>query len=648
MSDKVARKKIYTDYLIKNSLECICASDETGFIFEFNPAAEQVFGYSKSEIQLLGAAEMFATQEEFERVVGVLQERGKYFGEVVNKRKNGEIFVSYLSANRIFDDNGKEIGTMGVSRDISKEKELVREVERSQKEKSGLLSEIEELSQIATSITNGIVITDVEGRIKWCNHGFSRMSGYELDELKGHYPSEIIRVPHFYQDDFRKITANGPNFNEAIQVPHYTKEGDLYWILVESTPVYNAEGQLTQIIEVCTEITAQKRAEIALVESEQNFRKISETISDAFYLYNIFEQEYEYMSPKCFEILGVPDNFFYEGKSFSDVIHPEDKHILKRSFVGLKNKMAFDIEYRILVNGEIRWIHERGYPIEDADGKVIKTSGVCADITDEKYTRELVERQNVDIQESISYARLIQEATLTEVEEMKEVFPESFVLFRPKGELSGDFYMTDLIKTNSGREMKSVIVADCTGHGVPGAILSILCNSLVKQTFTNPQVNTPGQALDTVRSQLIKLFKTKVSDQMRDGMDIGFGLVDEQLRRIYFSGANMSCLVARGNGILEITGDRQHVGYNTDLYPFTDHTFSYEPNDTVYLFTDGFVDQFGGDKNKRYMSRRLYDFIGEVSHLSMKEQEEKFKNEFESWKGLNEQTDDMTFLAVRL
>ncbi len=648
MPDKITRKKIYTDYLIKNSLECICASDETGFIVEFNPAAEQVFGYSKSEIQLLGPSEMFATEKEYARVSAALEERGKYFGEVVNKRKNGEIFVSYLSANVVFDENGSPIGTMGVSRDISREKELIREVERSNREKSGLISEIEELSQIATSITNGIVITDVEGRIKWCNHGFTKISGYTLEELKGYFPSQVIRIPHFYQEDFKRLTSDGPNFKEAIQVPHYTKSGDLYWILVESTPVYNSDGELTQIIEVCTEITAQKRAEIALVESEQNFRKISETISDAFYLYNIFEQEYEYMSPKCFEILGVDDQFFYSGKSFNDLIFPEDKHIFKRSFLGLKNKMSFDIEYRIIKNGEIRWIHERGYPIEDADGKVIKTSGVCADITEEKYTRELVERQNIDIQESISYARLIQEATLTEVEEMKEVFPESFVLFRPKGELSGDFYMTDIIRTNSGLEMKSFIVADCTGHGVPGAILSILCNSLIKQTFTNPQVNTPGQALDTVRNQLIKLFNTKVSDQMRDGMDIGFGLVDEKRRKIFFAGANMSCVVARGNGLLEITGDRQHVGYSTELSPFTDHTFNYQPQDTVYLFTDGFVDQFGGAKNKRYMSRRLYDLIAETCHLPMREQEERFTQEFESWKGANEQTDDMTFLAVRL
>lgn len=648
MPDEILNSSFYKEQLILNSLECICSSDANGNIFEFNPAAEKVFGYSKEEVVSKGIGILYASEKELQRISETLEKRGRYIGEVVNKRKNGEIFVSFLSANIIFDAEGNQIGTMGISHDITKEKELVREVEKNKNEKEGLITEIQELSQIATSITNGIYITDKNDKVLWSNAGFLKMTGYELDDFKGKKPSEVLRIPHFYEETFNRIANSGPVYPKAVQIPIYTKGGELIWMLVETTAVLDEDGLLDQVIGVCTEITAQKKAEMALQESEQNFRKISETIDDVFYLYNIFDMEYEYMSPKCIDVLGVPQEFFFDGKQFIDLIHEDDRHIFKRCLIGLKNRQSFDVEYRLVIDGKIRWIHERGYPVIDNDGRVIKRSGICSDITKDKYTRELLDKQNRDINESIEYARLIQEATLTSESDVKEIFEDSFVLYKPMNILSGDFYIVDKMKSNAGNDLIAFIVADCTGHGVPGAILSILCNSLLKQTFSNQNVNSPGEALNVVRDQLIKSFQTKSTDQMRDGMDVGFGVLDITSNKIYYAGANMSCYVARDGKLIEIKGDRHHVGYGSEGISFTDHQMDYEKGDVIYLATDGFVDQFGGDKNKRYMSKRLQILMKKVAILPISEQEELFLSEFEEWKGDNDQTDDMCLLGFRI
>ena len=648
MPESILNSSYYKEQLILNSLECICSSDAEGRIFEFNPAAEKVFGYSKEEVVARGIEVLYASEKELQRISETLEKRGRYIGEVVNKRKNGEIFVSFLSANVIFDSEGNQIGTMGISHDITKEKELVREVEKNNREKEGLITEIQELSQIATSITNGIYITDKNDKVLWSNEGFLKMTGYQLEDFKGRRPSEVLRIPHFYEETFNRIANSGPVYPKAVQIPIYTQGGELIWMLVETTAVLDEDGLLDQVIGVCTEITAQKKAEMALQESEQNFRKISETIDDVFYLYNIFDMEYEYMSPKCTDVLGVPQEFFFEGKQFIDLIHEDDRHIFKRCLIGLKNRQAFDVEYRLVIDGKVRWIHERGYPVIDNDGRVIKRSGICSDVTKEKYTRELLDKQNRDINESIEYARLIQEATLTSESDVKEIFEDSFVLYKPMNVLSGDFYIVDKMRSNSGDELIAFIVADCTGHGVPGAILSILCNSLLKQTFSNHDVNSPGQALNVVRDQLIKSFRTTSDEQMRDGMDVGFGVLDTTNNKIYFAGANMSCYIARDGKLIEVKGDRQHVGYGSEGVSFTDHKLDFEKGDVIYMTTDGFVDQFGGDKNKRYMSKRLQSLMKKVAVLPISEQEALFLSEFEEWKGNNDQTDDMCLLGIRI
>lgn len=645
----LTQQAIYAEYLVKHSLDFIGAADENGGILEYNPAALKAFGYTLEELRNLDFHELYSSKEEYERVTKTLKETGQFTGEVINKRKNGEEFVCFLSANMLYDEDGEIVGSMGVSRDISNEKELTRQLKLQNDKNAKLIDELGSLSRIATNVTNGIVLTDPQGRIKWCNDSFSRITGYTDKELIGFKPSELFPVPHFYKETYEQLTKDSPVLDLPVQIPHYHKDGGLYWILVESTPVYDDKGNLTEIIEVCTEITNQKKAELALIESEANFRQMSETIEDVFFLYNASDKLYEYVSPNSLEMMGVTPEFFYSGNAYvSKFVHEEDRHLIRRGRLDLMNGKQYDIEYRIEVDNELKWLNERAYPVKDEDGRIIKGSGVISDITRIKQDRELIDLQNQNIAESITYAQRIQKSTLQDEEDVKLIFENSLLYFVPKGELSGDFYIADYISTNDHEKFPLFVIADCTGHGVPGAILSILCISLMRQTFGDRKINSPAEALDTVRSQLAKLFHSGETLQIMDGMDVGFGVLDKDKKQLHYSGAKINAYIIRNNSWIELKGSKQHIGYNEKPAPFKDIIFDYQSGDQLYLFTDGFVDQFGGVHNKKYMKRRLLDFITSISDHSMTVQREMIELEFLEWKGNEEQTDDICCFGLKL
>ncbi len=223
------------------------------------------------------------------------------------------MFTCYLSANIILDENGEIVGSMGVSRDISREKKLTEQLEQQNQKNAKLIEELVGLSRIAINVANGIMILDPTGKIKWSNESFTRITGYSQNELIGFKPSDLFRVSHFFRESYDKLVADGPQFDVPIQISYYHKNGDLYWLLVESAPVYDNEGNLFEIIDICTEISNQKRAELALVESESNFRQMYETIEDVFFLFNVIDRQYEYISPNSETIMGVASDYFYNG-----------------------------------------------------------------------------------------------------------------------------------------------------------------------------------------------------------------------------------------------------------------------------------------------------------------------------------------------
>lgn len=251
-----------------------------------------------------------------------------------------------------------------------------------------------------------------------------------------------------------------------------------------------------------------------------------------------------------------------------------------------------------------------------------------------------LEEQHKEITDSISYAERLQTAMLPPLKLFDELLPEHFLLYKPKDVVSGDFYWLE--------QKHGVILfaaADCTGHGVPGAMVSVICNNALNRCVREYNLNDPGKILDKTREIVIKEFE-KSDEDVKDGMDISLcGLMNKTL---YWSGANNPLWLVRKGEIIETKADKQPIGKHSNAQPFTSHKINLEKGDTIYVFSDGFADQFGGPKGKKFMASTFKKLLISIQDKSMKDQKTIINKTFEDWKSNQEQLDDVCVIGVRI
>ncbi len=251
-----------------------------------------------------------------------------------------------------------------------------------------------------------------------------------------------------------------------------------------------------------------------------------------------------------------------------------------------------------------------------------------------------LEEKNTEILDSINYAKRIQKAILPPNSLLEASLPEHFVLYQPKDIVAGDFYWME--KTGD-----SVLfaAADCTGHGVPGAMVSVICNNGLNRSVREFGLTKPGEILDQTRNLVIQEFE-KSDEEVKDGMDIA--LCSLSGLTLKFAGAHNPLWIVRNGEILETKADKQPIGKFIDQKPFKTHQKNLQKGDQIYLFSDGFVDQFGGEKGKKFKPKALRELILSVENQPMLEQKNKMINAFEAWKGSFEQIDDVCVIGVRV
>ena len=265
--------------------------------------------------------------------------------------------------------------------------------------------------------------------------------------------------------------------------------------------------------------------------------------------------------------------------------------------------------------------------------------------------RDAMEEQNSkleaahkDIQDSILYAKRIQEAILPSMNTMQESLRDGFVLYNAKAVVAGDFYWLE--KHNNKIYFAA---ADCTGHGVPGAMVSVMCSNALSKALTEEKQTDTNTLLDKTREIVIDRL-AKSGDDIRDGMDISIARIDFDSMELQWSGANNPIyLLKKGSKEIEIIkGNKQAVGYSQNPHPFTAHNIKVEKGYKIYLFTDGYADQFGGPKNKKLGYKALRELIVNTSILSMDEQKNKLEQYFNNWKGKEEQIDDVCVIGINI
>lgn len=261
-------------------------------------------------------------------------------------------------------------------------------------------------------------------------------------------------------------------------------------------------------------------------------------------------------------------------------------------------------------------------------------------------TQELAEK-NADITASIQYAKRIQAAVLPELDFIYRHFPESFVLYRPKDIVSGDFYW---FAEKDGN--KIMICADCTGHGVPGALMSVIGHNLLNQIVLEKGITSPDEILNRLNQGVMIALKQGLHEEdPKDGMDIAICVFREGSRELQFAGALRPLILIKRNGTLQkIDSDRYPIGggLTTAESKYTLHKLMLEAGDMIYMFSDGFADQFGGEKGKKFMVKHLLNLLTQVEHLPLPEQAAKLEETFDEWKRDYAQVDDVLVVGIRV
>lgn len=255
---------------------------------------------------------------------------------------------------------------------------------------------------------------------------------------------------------------------------------------------------------------------------------------------------------------------------------------------------------------------------------------------------KLVELKNEEILDSITYAKRIQTAILPSKQLFEELLPNHFVSYLPKDIVAGDFYW---LEENNGKIFFAV--ADCTGHGVPGAMMSVVCHNALNRSVREFGLTDPGEILDKTR-ELIVAELSKSDQSVSDGMDISLCVFDNNSSSIHWAGANNPLWIYRNETKLfeEWKANKQPIGVYDNYIPFTTHTIEVAKNDRIYLFTDGFVDQFGGEKGKKLMKKAFQDYLKETSSLSLIAQKTALENFYINWKGNLDQVDDVCVSCI--
>ncbi len=261
-----------------------------------------------------------------------------------------------------------------------------------------------------------------------------------------------------------------------------------------------------------------------------------------------------------------------------------------------------------------------------------------------------LEEKNKEILDSINYAKRLQLAVMPSPEEINLLVDDHFILNRPKDIVSGDFYFIEPIDARDGRKLTALAVADCTGHGVPGAFMSMLSYGILKNSLTEKSVNSSADVLNFLNTGISKIFReTSTQCKVRDGMDISFCVLDNETKMLYFSGANNpGVIIKKDRSIIELTPDKQPIGYFENSRPFKTYAVQLESGDKLYLFSDGYMDQFGGPLGKKLQYKNMIDKLREVSNKGMTEQKLLLDHFFEMWKGDLKQVDDVLVLGIKI
>ncbi len=353
----------------------------------------------------------------------------------------------------------------------------------------------------------------------------------------------------------------------------------------------------------------------------------------------------------------MKEQFLFLKKLISDSLEQNDtaEQALKYLNAIQKEMALMDFKYNRLVSEKSILANFLEQTSRDYEDKILELA----------QARDAAETSLTKINASLAYAKRIQKAVLGHTAQVKTLFPNSFVIYKPRDVISGDFFWTTHLKNApfvpqkgfDSSSLKVIIVADCTGHGVSGAFLTLIGITHINDIIKAKDIHQPHlilQELDALVS--ISLHENNTNDQVRDGMDIGVMVFDEIHKKLYFAGAKQSLYVLREKELIRIQGNNYTIDGRTNLQATTKkfdlHCMDFYPNDVLYMYTDGAQDQFGGYDDKgqshKLTSRKFKNLLLETQSKDLEDQKKCLQEELQKWRGTLAQTDDVLIIGMRI
>ena len=385
-------------------------------------------------------------------------------------------------------------------------------------------------------------------------------------------------------------------------------------------------------------------------QDRQSLMEILEGSNDALFVINFVNGRIYQANERAATMLGYTREELTHLSIFQ--LHPDE--YLQRSSI----RIADAWQNKGLIYEDIPLLTAQGDLIEvESSARVTSYDGKPAIILFARDIRDrlalqrrvneqqaLVGRQNRDLLSSIRYAQRIQRAVLPEAEHLQAILPESFILFRPRDIVSGDLYWFAEVGDHV-----IVAAADCTGHGVPGALLSLIGASLFQETVIEKGIKAPGAILEALREGYAHTLNRNDGDDHRDGMNVGLVTLDRSANKLLYAGAYGPMYLLRNGELIEHKGDRMPIGqHDGEVRAFAQEVIQLQAGDRFYLFSDGICDQFGGPMGKKLRSAGLKQWLLDTGDLAMEDQYQAISDRFRQWKGKEEQIDDVLLIGVQV
>jgi len=510
--------------------------------------------------------------------------------------------------------------------------EQIEEVNRTQKRMQLLLENASEV----------ITIYEEDESIRYISPSVESILGYGQKEMIGKSDIDKVHPDHreTFKELFRKMKAN-PEEKVTVQYEYRAKDGTFMWI--ESTGTNCMSNQAIHgFILNSRDITERRRA-----EQEQRMRSKMQALSEnSLDLITRLEGEsISYINPVIEEYTAKKPSFFLNRKVKETNL---DKSILEGWLrvveeVNATNEKA-SAEVDFLSEMGKRVMQVNAIPEFDESNKLESVLVVSHDITERKMIELEIQNKNKKITESINYAKRIQNAILPNSRVISKALTDSFILYKPRDVVSGDFPWFVQIK-----EEIFIAAVDCTGHGVPGALLSLIGYFLLNDIVRSRKITEPGKILDLLDEGVTTTLRQDEDATTKDGMDIALCKINVSTREVEYAGAHRPLYIMKNAVMEEVKGNKFPIGGGIfkNQTNFTNTKIKLEKGDSIYFSSDGFPDQFGGLEGRKFGPKKVREIIEKVHRLTMPEAMATFDQEWEGWRGETKQTDDVLLIGIK-